>query len=52
MDESSSDINILPRTMTFYLTLCMVMGTTVGVAMLMKSEAHPVITQHMKNPYK
>jgi hypothetical protein len=52
MDKSSSNIDILPKTMTFYLTLCTVMGTAVRVAMLMKSETHPVNTHHMKNAYK
>jgi surface polysaccharide O-acyltransferase-like enzyme len=41
MDESSSDINIVPRTRVFYLTLYMVLGTTMRMSMLMKGEAHP-----------
>jgi hypothetical protein len=51
MDICSSNINILSRTMTFYLTLCVVLGTTVRMAMLMKSETHPASKHHMKTPY-
>jgi hypothetical protein len=42
MDKSSSNINILPVTMDFYLALHMVLRTAMRMTMLMKSEAHPV----------
>lgn len=42
MDESSSNINILPGTAAFYLALHMGLRTAMRMTMLMKSNAHPV----------
>jgi len=42
MDESSSNINILPGTVAFYLALHMGLRSAMRMTMLMKSEAHPV----------
>jgi hypothetical protein len=41
MDESSSDVNIAPRTMVLYLALYMVVGVTMRMSMLMKGDTHP-----------
>jgi hypothetical protein len=41
MDESSSDVNIAPRTMVFQLAFYMVVGVTVRMSMLMKGGTHP-----------
>jgi surface polysaccharide O-acyltransferase-like enzyme len=50
MDESSSDINIVPRTTVFYLTLYMILGVTMRMSMLMKGETHPASKCQRKNP--
>jgi len=42
MDESSSNINILPGTVAFYVALHMGLRIAMRMTMLMKSEAHPV----------
>jgi hypothetical protein len=52
MDESSSDVNIAPRTTVFYLTLYMVLGATMRMSMLMKGDTHPTGKRNKKTPYE